>query len=61
MEHGLFLARGRADRRREFASGDPFNQRGVTVMERCSAQQTWSEQVLMAAKTAANVTLLQSH
>ena len=31
----------------------PFADRGATVMERCSAQQTWSDQVWTAAKAAA--------
>jgi hypothetical protein len=31
----------------------PFADRGATVMERCSAQQTWSEQVLTAARATA--------
>ena len=31
----------------------PFADRGITLMERCSAQQTWGEQVLAAARAAA--------
>lgn len=31
----------------------PFADRGITVMERCSAQQAWGEQVLAAARAAA--------